>query len=189
MAYLPATRAVDAARGVPAVPTSGRVSPNVVALGLVSLVTDISSEMVTSVLPVYLVFGLGVSLTTLGFVDGLYAGVTVVVSLLGAHFADRSQNRKAVAGVGYGLSAVSKLGLLAVGASVGGIAAVIGADRTGKGLRTAPRDALISLSSPPDSLGRAFGVHRAMDTAGALCGPLLAFVILWRVAQDYDAVF
>jgi predicted MFS family arabinose efflux permease len=88
-----------------------------VALGTVSLITDISSEMITAVLPVYLVFGLGVSLVSVGVVDGLYAGVTVLVSLLAAHVADRTQRRKAVAAVGYGLSAVSKLGLPAVGAS------------------------------------------------------------------------
>jgi MFS family permease len=166
-----------------------RVPGNVLALGSVSLVTDISSEMITAVLPVYLVFGLGVSLLTVGFVDGLYTGVTVLVSLLAAHIADRTQQRKAVAAVGYAMSAISKLGLPAVGASIGGIAAVIGIDRTGKGLRTAPRDALISLSSPADLLGRSFGVHRAMDTAGALLGPLVAFVILRSAPQSYDAVF
>jgi MFS family permease len=193
--YLSSARARDAGLDGPSgeqdarAPGKARVPANVYALGSVSLVTDISSEMVTAVLPVYLVFGLGVSLLSVGFVDGLYAGVTVLVSLLAAHVADRTQQRKAVAGVGYGMSAVGKLGLLAVGASVGGIAAVIGVDRAGKGLRTAPRDALISLSTPADSLGRSFGVHRAMDTAGALTGPLLAFVILRSAPQAYDAVF
>ncbi|HVN10704.1 MAG TPA: MFS transporter [Kineosporiaceae bacterium] len=193
--YLSSARARDAALDRSRSHQDGRpkgrarVSANVVALGSVSLVTDISSEMITAVLPVYLVFGLGVSLLSVGFVDGLYAGVTVLVSLLAAHVADRTQRRKAVAAIGYGMSAVSKLGLLAVGASVGGIAAVIGVDRTGKGLRTAPRDALISLSSPADSLGRSFGVHRAMDTAGALLGPLVAFLVLRSAPQAYDAVF
>ncbi len=193
--YLSSARARDAAAdragAPPAVAVRGtvRVPGNVLALGSVSLVTDISSEMITAVLPVYLVFGLGVSLLTVGFVDGLYTGVTVLVSLLAAHIADRTQQRKAVAAVGYAMSAISKLGLPAVGASIGGIAAVIGIDRTGKGLRTAPRDALISLSSPADLLGRSFGVHRAMDTAGALLGPLVAFVILRSAPQSYDAVF
>jgi len=179
------------AQGEPAAPdpAEGRVPGNVLALGAVSLITDISSEMVSAVLPVYLVFGLGVSLLAVGFVDGLYAGVVVLVSLLAAHVADRTQHRKTVAGAGYGLSAVSKLGLLAVGSSVGGIATVIGVDRIGKGLRTAPRDALISLSSSAETLGRSFGVHRAMDTAGALAGPLVAFFILRGVPEGYDAVF
>jgi MFS family permease len=193
--YLSSRRtAVAAAGGADAEPTppdsgEGRVPGNVLALGTVSLITDISSEMVSAVLPVYLVFGLGVSLLAVGFVDGLYAGVVVLVSLLAAHVADRTQHRKAVAGAGYGLSAVSKLGLLAVGSSVGGIATVIGVDRVGKGLRTAPRDALISLSSSAESLGRSFGVHRAMDTAGALAGPLVAFFILKGIPEGYDAVF
>src|SRR4051794_30375413 len=179
------------AQGEPAAPdpAEGRVPGNVLVLGAVSLITDISSEMVSAVLPVYLVFGLGVSLLAVGFVDGLYAGVVVLVSLLAAHVADRTQHRKTVAGAGYGLSAVSKLGLLAVGSSVGGIATVIGVDRIGKGLRTAPRDALISLSSSAETLGRSFGVHRAMDTAGALAGPLVAFFILRGVPEGYDAVF
>jgi MFS family permease len=189
--YLSSARARDADLGRSGVQGTGtrRVPRNVLALGSVSLVTDISAEMVTAVLPVYLVFGLGVSLLSVGLVDGLYAGVTVLVSLLAAHVADRTQRRKAVAAVGYGMSAVSKLGLLVVGGSIGAIAAVIGVDRTGKGLRTAPRDALISLSSPSDLLGRSFGVHRAMDTAGALLGPLLAFLVLQSAPQSYDAVF
>ena len=82
---------------------------------------------------------------------------------------------------GYALSAVCKLGLLATGSSWRFLASVIALDRTGKGLRTAPRDALITLSSTPATLGTSFGVHRAMDAAGALAGPLVAFLILgWR---------
>ena len=187
--YLSSARARDAGLDRSVGGRGTRVPGNVLALGSVSLITDISSEMITAVLPVYLVFGLGVSLVSVGIVDGLYAGVTVLVSLLAAHVADRTQRRKAVAAVGYGLSAASKLGLPAVGASLGGIAAVIGVDRTGKGLRTAPRDAMISLSSPPDLLGRSFGVHRAMDTAGALAGPLVAFLVLRAAPGAYDAVF
>jgi MFS family permease len=165
------------------------VPANVVALGLVSLVTDVSSEMITAILPIYLSFGLGLSPLGLGFVDGLYGGISALVRLAGGYLADRFQSRKAMAGLGYGLSALSKLGLLAAGSSVPGIAASIGVDRTGKGLRTAPRDALISLSAPAEALGRAFGVHRAMDTAGAVAGPLVAFAILWTIPGRYDVVF
>lgn len=166
-----------------------RFPANVLALGAVSMVTDVSSEMVTAILPVYLLFGLGLSPLELGFVDGLYGGVSMLVRLLAGYWADRYQRRKAVAGFGYGLSAVTKLGLLAAGTSVGWIAAVIGLDRIGKGLRTAPRDALISLSVPAESMGRSFGIHRAMDTAGAMAGPLAAFIILWKIPGGYDAVF
>ncbi|WP_086827535.1 MFS transporter [Allokutzneria sp. NRRL B-24872] len=167
----------------------GRVAGNVLALGAVSLVTDISSEMVTAVLPLYLVLGLGFSPLQFGVLDGLYSGVTAIVRVFGGTVADRWQRRKLVAGVGYGVSAVAKLGLIAAAGSATALGLVLAADRTGKGLRTAPRDALISLSSDPDTLGRAFGVHRAMDTVGAFLGPLAAFLLLWTVAGGYDTVF
>ncbi|MGW5865486.1 MFS transporter [Streptomyces sp. NPDC055239] len=167
----------------------GRVAGPVIALGAVSLVTDISSEMVTAVLPLYFVLQLGLSPIQFGFLDGLYNGVTAFVRLFGGYAADRGGRHKLVAGSGYALSALSRLGLLLAGGATAGIGAALAADRIGKGVRTAPRDALISLSSPPDALGRAFGVHRAMDTTGALLGPLAAFALLWATADAYDAVF
>lgn len=166
-----------------------RVPGTVLALGTVSLVTDISSEMVTAVLPLYFVLGLGLSPLQFGFLDGLFNGATALVRLLGGHAADRGGRHKRVAGIGYALSTCSRLALLLAGGATAGIAAALAADRIGKGIRTAPRDALISLSSPPDALGRAFGVHRAMDTTGALLGPLAAFALLWATADAYDAVF
>ncbi|MBW4716527.1 MFS transporter [Saccharothrix obliqua] len=179
---------IATARQAPVSGDRGRVARNVLALGLVSLVTDISSEMVTAVLPLYFVVALGLSPLQFGVLDGLYSGVTAVVRLLGGAAADRWQRRKAVAMAGYGLSAAAKVGLLVVSSPValGGVLAV---DRTGKGLRTAPRDALISLSSEPGALGRAFGVHRAMDTVGAFIGPLAAMGVLWASLGSYDAVF
>ncbi|WP_371503221.1 MFS transporter [Kitasatospora sp. NBC_00374] len=170
--------------------TGRRVPGTVIALGTVSLVTDVSSEMVTAVLPLYLVLGLGLSPLQFGFLDGLFNGATALVRLLGGRLADHGGGRhRTVAGVGYLLSALSRLGLLLADGAAGGIAAALAADRLGKGVRTAPRDALISLSAPPESLGRAFGVHRAMDTTGALLGPLVAFAVLWATADAYDAVF
>ncbi|MDG4859461.1 MFS transporter [Streptomyces sp. T-3] len=166
-----------------------RVTSTVVALGAVSLVTDISSEMVTAVLPLYLVLGLGLNPLQFGFLDGLYNGVTAFVRLAGGHAADRWQRHRLVAGSGYALSAVCKLGLLFAGGSTPALSATLAADRVGKGVRTAPRDALISLSCDERDLGRAFGVHRAMDTTGALLGPLAAFALLWLTADAYDAVF
>ncbi|MFH8590793.1 MFS transporter [Streptomyces rimosus] len=183
--YLATTGAAAATSGL----TRGRVAGPVLALGTVSLVTDISSEMVTAVLPLYFVLQLGLSPLQFGFLDGLYNGVTALVRLLGGHAADRGGRHKLVAGTGYALSALSRLGLLLAGGGTAGIGAALAADRIGKGVRTAPRDALISLSSPPDELGRAFGVHRAMDTTGALLGPLAAFALLWATADAYDAVF
>ena len=159
-------------------------------LGTVSLITDISSEMVTAVLPLYLVAELGLSPLGFGVLDGVYNGVSALVRLVGGRLSDRGggSGHKAVAVVGYGLSALCKPLLLMVH-SLPLIGAVLAVDRTGKGLRTAPRDAMISLAAEPGARGRAFGVHRAMDTAGALCGPLVAFVLLRAAADGYDAVF
>ncbi|MEW2437438.1 MFS transporter [Streptomyces caniferus] len=162
----------------------------VLVLGTVSLITDISSEMVTAVLPLYLVAELGLSPWGFGVLDGVYNGVGALVRLVGGRLSDRGGGggHKAVAAVGYGLSALCKPLLLMVH-SLPLIGAVLAVDRTGKGLRTAPRDAMISLAAEPAVRGRAFGVHRAMDTAGALCGPLVAFVLLRVAAEGYDAVF
>ncbi|MBT2470419.1 MFS transporter [Streptomyces sp. ISL-66] len=164
------------------------LAPTVLALGTVSLITDVSSEMVTAVLPLYLVAGLGLTPLGFGLLDGLYNGVSALVRLTGGHLGDRFGRHKALAGIGYGLSALSKP-LLLLAHTLPAIGAVLALDRTGKGLRTAPRDALISLSAAPGERGRAFGVHRAMDTAGALIGPILAFLILRGAAEGYDAVF
>ena len=186
--YLSANRAADAATGPPRPAAGPAVAGNVLVLGLVSLVTDVSAEMVTAVLPLYLVVGLGMSPLAFGALDGLYQGATALLRLAGGQIADRTERHKLVAGTGYALSAVCKLGLLAVSTPLA-VAAVLTADRTGKGLRTPPRDALISLSATPEGQGRAFGVHRAMDTAGALLGPLAAFGVLWAAHDAYDAVF
>ncbi|CAM5662051.1 MFS transporter [Streptomyces avidinii] len=164
------------------------VASAVLALGSVSLITDISSEMVTAVLPLYLVAGLGLSPLGFGALDGLYNGVSALVQLTGGHLADRIRNHKLIAGIGYGLSALCKP-LLLLAHSLGPVGVILALERTGKGLRTAPRDALISLSTPAELQGRAFGVHRAMDTTGALLGPLAAFFILSLTVDGYDAVF
>lgn len=169
---------------------AGVVSGNVIALGTVSLITDVSSEMITAVLPIYLVAGLHLSPLAFGVLDGVYTGATAVLRVAGGYVADRVRARKLVAGFGYALSAAMKLGLLLAGRSVGALGVVIAADRLGKGLRTAPRDALISLSVPPGALGRAFGVHRMMDGIGAFLGPLVALGVLFAAGGEaYDAVF
>ena len=166
-----------------------KISATVLGLGVVSLITDLSAEMVTAVLPLYLVYGLGVGYLQLGAIDGLYTGATALLRLAGGHLADRLRRPKAVALFGYGLSALTKLGFPLAGSSVAGLGLVIGVDRAGKGIRTGPRDAMITLATPPDGLGRAFGVHRALDTAGALLGPLVAFGLLSWLFMDYTSVF
>ncbi|MFD9102023.1 MFS transporter [Streptomyces virginiae] len=189
--YLADRSAPSGAKTAPPDRGSGRapaVAPTVLALGTVSLITDISSEMVTAVLPLYLIAGLGLSPLGFGALDGVYNGVSALVQLTGGHLADRVRNHKLVAGIGYGLSALCKP-LLLLAHSLGPISVILALERTGKGLRTAPRDALISLSTPDELQGRAFGVHRAMDTTGALLGPLAAFLILGVAVDGYDAVF
>jgi MFS family permease len=158
-------------------------------LGLVSCFTDISSEMISSILPVYLFVHLQLSAVQFGVIDGLYQGVTAAARLASGVVADRWRQYKLVATLGYVLSAVCKLGLLATGSAWTAVAAILSADRLGKGIRTAPRDALISLATPPQDLGSAFGVHRALDTVGVLIGPLLAFWMLSSMPNRFDAIF
>ena len=157
-----------------------RVPGAVLAFGTVSLLTDISSESVAAVLPLYLTAVLGMGPLAYGFFDGSYQGVAAAVRVLGGWWADSTRRPKWVAFVGYLASAVSRIGLL-FATGFGAITAVITADRLGKGLRTGPRDALIATASDPADLGRNFGVHRAMDTFGALIGPLIAFAVLAAV--------
>jgi MFS family permease len=166
-----------------------RVPGTVVALGAVSLLTDISSEMVAAFLPLYLVYTLQVSYVQFGLLDGLYTGATAVLRLAGGLLSDRWRRPKAVAGAGYAMSAVTRAGMLAVGASGFGIGLMIAIDRAGKGLRTAPRDALITAAVAPDRLGGAFGVHRTMDTTGALLGPLLTFLLLMSIGTAAEPIF
>lgn len=165
-------------------PPVGRV---VITLGVVSLLTDVSSESVSAILPLYLTVVVGLTPVTYGLIDGLYQGVSALVRLGGGWLSDASDRPKWVAFLGYGLSAVARVFLLfASGAA--GIAAVVTVDRIGKGIRTAPRDAMISSSTPTEHLGRAFGVHRMLDTIGAALGPLIAFGLLLLVPEGYSVV-
>lgn len=175
-------------RETPAGRVPRRVATTVVLLGIVSLLTDVSSEMVSAVLPLYLTAEVGIGLLAYGFVDGMYQGVSAFVRILGGYAGDRGRRPKWVAVVGYGVSTVSRIAMLAAN-GMAAITAVVTADRLGKGLRTAPRDALIADASEPSMLGRSFGVHRALDTLGAAIGPLAAFALLAALPRGYDAIF
>jgi len=166
-----------------------QVGRTVVLLGACSLLTDVSSEMVSAILPLYLVVNLGFSPLQFGLVDGLYQGASAFVRLGGGFVGDRMRRYKPIAAIGYGLSAVAKLGLAMVGSAFGGLSSIIVVDRIGKGLRTAPRDAMISVSAPPQNLGLAFGVHRAMDSAGAMLGPIVAFALLAAAPAAFHTLF
>jgi MFS family permease len=176
-----------------ALPRPGRslipsVPRTVIALGLTSLFTDVSAEMVSTILPLYFIVYLGLSPIEFGIVDGLYQGAGALVRVASGFASDRMRRAKEVAFIGYAISALCKLGLLAAGGSAAMTAVVI-ADRTGKGMRTAPRDALISLGVPREQLATAFGVHRALDSFGAMLGPLIAFGLLTLLPGAFDAVF
>ncbi|HWC31347.1 MAG TPA: MFS transporter [Dehalococcoidia bacterium] len=165
------------------------VSSTVVLLGLTSLITDISSEMVNTILPLYFIYFISLTPLHFGIIDGLYQGFAAPLRLLGALIADRTRRYKEIATFGYAISAVCKLGFLLVGSVWLMFTAVLLIDRSGKGLRTSPRDAMISFNSPRKSLGTAFGVHRAMDTLGALLGPLIAFFILQMTPGAFKSIF
>jgi MFS family permease len=178
-------------RDRPAAPAdrrAGRVATTVLLLGVVSMLTDVSSEMVAAVLPLYLTAHVGLGYLAYGFVDGLYQGVSAVVRIAGGYAGDRGGRPKWIAAAGYGISALSRIALLPA-QGLFAVTAVITGDRLGKGLRTAPRDALIAGASDPAMLGRAFGVHRTLDTVGAVLGPLAAFALLALVPGSYDSVF
>jgi MFS family permease len=166
-----------------------RVGGTVLLLGTCSLLTDISSEMVSAILPLYLVYTLGFSPLQYGIVDGLYQGAAAIVRLGSGFLGDRLRRHKLIATIGYGLSAVCKLALAMVGSALGSLSAIILLDRTGKGIRTAPRDAMISMTASERDLGLAFGVHRAMDTAGAMIGPIVAFALLAAAPNAFSSLF
>jgi MFS family permease len=169
---------------------AAKISPVVWKLGWTSFLTDISSEMVNSALPVYLVIHLHLSPLQYGAIDGVYNGLAVVlVSLAAGLMADRSKRHKEVALTGYGLSAICKLLLLAAGGVWGWLIVITGLDRIGKGIRTAPRDAVISLNTPPHLMASAFAVHRALDAGGALLGPLTAFILLAQLPGAFDVLW
>ena len=146
--------------------------------------------MVHSLLPVYLVLHLHMSPLQFGTIDGIYSGMAMaMLALAGGFLADRTRRPKEVAAFGYAVSAACKLLFLIAGAAWGWIAAIVAFDRTGKGFRTAPRDAMISLCNPADSLATAFAVHRALDAGGALFGPVVAFVLLSQRPGSFDAIW
>jgi MFS family permease len=165
------------------------LSPTVWQLGYTSFFTDVSSEMVSSILPVYFVLHLHFSPLQFGVLDGIYQGAAVaLLSLTAGVYADRRHLQKEVATAGYALSAVTRLALFAAGSVWPLVAGVLVLDRVGKGIRTAPRDAMISLCGPRGSMATAFAVHRGLDAAGAVAGPLSAYLLLRLLPGSFDVV-
>ena len=157
-------------------------------LGVVSLLTDASSEMIYPLLPLFLATTLGTGAAFIGLIEGVAESTASLLKLLSGWWSDRLGRRKAIVVGGYTLSACARP-LVALAGTGWHVLAVRFTDRVGKGLRTAPRDALIAAAAPPESWGKAFGFHRAMDHAGAVIGPLIAFVLLSTVVHDLRTVF
>jgi MFS family permease len=170
------------------VPRRPKIPQVVWALGFVSLLMDVSSEIVHSLLPLFLTTTLGVSVALVGLVDGLAESTAAIVKIFSGFLSDRLGRRKPLILLGYGMAAASKpLFPLA-----GGFGLVLGArlaDRIGKGLRGAPRDALVADVTAESIRGRAYGLRQALDTTGAFLGPLLAIAFMSLFAGDMRAVF
>jgi MFS family permease len=164
------------------------ISANVVILGLVSFLTDVSSEMIYPLLPLFVATLPGGSAVFLGLIEGAAETTAALLKLVSGSYSDRIRSRKGLVLAGYGMSALARP-LIALAASPLGVLLVRVSDRVGKGVRTSPRDALIADSSPPDGRGKAFGFHRSMDHAGAVVGPLLATAALYLLTDDLRTVF
>jgi len=161
---------------------------NVFAAGLVSFFMDVSSEMVYPLVPLFLANVLGVNKSVIGLIEGIAESTASLLKVFSGWFSDRIGRRKGLMGVGYAVSVLSRP-LIALAVAWQHILASRFIDRLGKGIRTAPRDAIIAESSDPGVMGRAFGFHRAMDTLGAVIGPALAFFLLSAFAGDFRKVF
>jgi len=153
------------------------LSLNVVALGLVSLFTDISTEMMLGILPLFLVYDLGASAAVLGVIEGIAESTASLLKMASGWLSDRYGKRKPWLTLGYSFSTFIKPAL-AISTNWAQVLGLRFLDRVGKGVRTSPRDALIADSTPSETVGRGFGLHRALDTTGAFVGPLLTSILL-----------
>ena len=158
------------------------------ALGLVALLMDISSEMIHALLPIYLVTVMGVSVLTVGIIEGIAEATAAIVKIFSGAISDKLGKRKLLAVIGYGLAAVTKP-VFPLASSVGWVVAARFIDRIGKGIRGAPRDALMADISPQHLRGASFGLRQSLDTIGAFAGPLLAILLMWLFANNITAVF
>jgi MFS family permease len=158
------------------------------ALGFVSMLMDVSSEMIHALLPVYLTVGLGATALTVGLIEGLAEATAAVTKVYSGALSDRIGRRKELAAIGYGLAAVTKP-VFPLAPSIGWLTAARFVDRVGKGIRGAPRDALVADLAPEGRRGAAFGLRQSLDTFGAFLGPLLAIALMWAFANDFQSVF
>lgn len=165
-----------------------RIPPGVWVLGFVSMLMDISSEMIHSLLPLFMVGVLGASAFTVGLIEGLAESTALIVKVFSGVLSDYLGKRKGLAVLGYALGAFTKP-LFAIAPSIGMVLSARLLDRVGKGIRGAPRDALVADIAPAEVRGAAFGLRQALDTVGAFLGPLLAVGLMLLWANDFRAVF
>lgn len=165
-----------------------RLPAGIWAIGFVSMLMDVSSEMIHALLPVYLVVGLGATALTVGIIEGIAEATAAIIKVFSGALSDRIGRRKELAALGYGLAAVTKP-VFPLAPTIGWVITARFIDRIGKGIRGAPRDALVADITPPELRGAAFGLRQSLDTAGAFIGPLLAIGLMWLFADDFIAVF
>jgi Arabinose efflux permease len=168
--------------------TSQRIPTGIWVLGFVSMLADISSEMIHSLLPIFMVSVLGASALTVGLVEGVAEATALIVKVFSGTLSDYLGRRKMLVVIGYGLGAFSKP-LFAIAASAGMVLTARFLDRIGKGIRGAPRDALVADLAPAAVRGAAFGLRQSLDTVGAFAGPLLAIGLMLLWSNDFRAVF
>lgn len=164
---------------------------NIIILGLISCFADISSEMVYPLIPLYLTAVFGATPVLVGIIEGIAESVASLLKVFSGYISDRFQHKKAIAFSGYATGLLYKAALLFAG-SWGGILAARVIDRFGKGIRTAPRDVMVSESADKNSMGKAFGIHKMLDMAGSAIGILLAFLLMKNIGagtSGYKTVF
>ena len=164
------------------------IPPGVWILGFVSMLMDVSSEMIHALLPIYLVSVLGASMVTVGVIEGIAEATASITKIFSGALSDWLGKRKWLAVAGYGLAAFTKP-VFPLAPTIGWLVAARFVDRIGKGIRGAPRDALVADLSPPDLRGASFGLRQSLDTIGAFMGPLLAIALMWWTADNFKAVF
>ena len=157
-------------------------------LGFVSMLMDISSELIHSLLPIYLVTVLGTSALTVGVIEGIAEAAASITKVFSGVLSDWLGKRKLLVALGYGLAAFTKP-VFPLASSVGWLVSARFIDRVGKGIRGAPRDALVADIAPAHLRGASFGLRQSLDTIGAFLGPLLAIVLMWRTGNNFKAVF
>jgi len=158
------------------------------ALGFVSMLMDISSEMIHALLPIYLVTVLGTSTLTVGVIEGIAEATASITKIFSGALSDWLGKRKLLAVIGYGLAAVTKP-IFPLATTIEWLVAARFIDRLGKGIRGAPRDALLADIAPPEARGASFGLRQALDNIGAFSGPLIAILMLWLYPGDFSLVF